>query len=342
MGISGAFVASTALLLACYYVYMGPFARFPPDLEARTPGTVIGLGASPHEIVATCDCQGHVTLIEIPSGNVVDIDLHGKRMPLGVSVSPDGSTVTLNGGDCFQAWDLTRRTPKRWFWVDTGRWEVNVFWDNSGKYVYVGNATKITQVQRVELATGASEVVFKPDRLSTKLNANEAFQLLLASVSPDGESLVIGTWARAFVWDIPTQTERFSCPIGCETTCTCAAVRPDGRQLATGGDCLAIWDFRSGRPVTRLAFPKRPGKDLVGIYGLAYSPGSEFLVASLAFAVNFPSYIAVWRTSDYSLVTSFQCERSLINAMVFVPGTNKLVTGGSDHKVRIWDLDRLR
>jgi WD40 repeat protein len=270
----------------------------------------------------------------------------GDRVGIGgIAISPDASTlaVAANGGTAvksasvLQIWDLHTRSLLRSIPIGENRISAVLF-DPARKYVYCECMGKGARIVGVNLDTGVVETVFGPDRHGNVSVDWEVGSVLLLAISPNGKRLVLGTWKCARIWNPQTAHEEFSCPLSTETLCDRAAVSPDGRQLATAGDEVEVWDFHSGKRIAKPAHGMRGVGDC-----LTFSPDGTLLVAGASVSADSPvSYIQVWRVADYSDVIVIPCETSSLTGMQFLHGTNRLLCGTSDGTISAWDLDKLQ
>ena len=147
---------------------------------------------------------------------------------------------------------------------------------------------------------------------------------------------MIGLATGVVVWNQRTSTEEFS--IGREGLASrCIAVSPDKSRLVTVGEGIIVYDFRTRKVVHERRLDNRGGS----VSAIAFSPDGKLLVASVTSGKGFPSYAIVWRTNDYSAEVTFPLHANVVRAMVFLPGTHKIITGSEDPTVCVWDLDKL-
>ncbi|MGO8691146.1 MAG: WD40 repeat domain-containing protein [Thermoguttaceae bacterium] len=271
---------------------------------------------------------------------------------LSVAITPDGQTLVVGGlgpvpkRDYFcprvQIWDVKAHALRKEVDVDSNGVR-RILLAPDGRYAYVEGNDYKGDILRIDIRTGAMDTVFTPDRVKPPLKRRgNTFDVVPVALSPDGNDLVIGTWQGVVVWNLKTESCRFSCALGRQEACSCAVVAPDGSQMATPG--VEVWDFRTGRRLKELVFrlKGKPPEDKIIGTPLAFSPDSKLLVACRAGGYDppTPAHFAVCRTDSYSEPVIFRYDYGGTWAMRFVPGTHKLVTGG-DNGLQLWDLDEL-
>ncbi|MDD2721807.1 MAG: hypothetical protein PHH47_10930 [Gallionella sp.] len=171
--------------------------------------------------------------------------------------------------------------------------------------------------------------------------------------------------------EAPAEGARLVVQIGHLEAINTLAVAPDGKTIATGGDdhSVKIWSFSSGRELRTLA--GHQGK----VSGVAYSSDGTQLVSVsqewhdgvkiwdvatgyLARTITLPEYsscyavafhgmhvaagclkgILIWNLADNSAPQVLHGHQGVISAIRFSADGKKLVSGGWDKTVRLWDV----
>jgi WD40 repeat protein len=313
-------------------------SNFYPSLTIKTPEAISRLAVSSD--------RTHAVSIHA-SDDVQFIDLNTEQCGLkrgdicasSVAISPDGSIFVVGGRSgsraALEIWDLKTPVVRSRLYFGEGLASFTVF-DQTGRDLYVGTHGGDGIVDRVDVAGGTLNRVFDAAS-AVKLPKGSDHEIWSLTIAPAGDQLVIGLANGVVVWDLKTSTERLSIQ-GTGMANRCAAVSPDEAHLATAGASVIVSDFRTGRPIYEWRLDKRGGS----ISTLAFSPDGKALVAGVTSGKPFQGYVVVWRTDDYSAETFFPCHSDVFQAMAFLPGTNKLVTGSQDRTVCVWDLDKLR
>ncbi len=154
------------------------------------------------------------------------------------------------------------------------------------------------------------------------------------AISPDSQTLVSGSFDRTIVlWSLPdgavTKTITDSEPIAA------IALSADGRFLASTGDdgTVKIWSLASGLPIAE----SDGNKHCIG--SLAIDPTTHTIAAG---TVN--GYIVLWQlqnldnglTPTIELTQTIKAHAGQINACIFSPDGQYLITGSVDGKAKVW------
>jgi WD40 repeat protein len=151
------------------------------------------------------------------------------------------------------------------------------------------------------------------------------------------------------------------------------AVRPDGQQIATGGEdgLVHTWDPATGRadlspldhgaPIPALAYDKsggalasggsdrmvrvwsaRSGRRLLGplthpdqVTCLAFSPDGRLLAAGGG-APDKGGKVLIWDASRGTVSATIECPRG-VDCLSFSPDSRRIATCGADAVVQVWD-----
>ncbi|HEY2785557.1 MAG TPA: c-type cytochrome domain-containing protein [Fimbriiglobus sp.] len=153
--------------------------------------------------------------------------------------------------------------------------------------------------------------------------------------SPDGKTLVTGSFREITLWDpaagtVKKRLARFADKV------VALAYSHDGKYLATGGGAptedgeVKIFDANTLAPVLDL---KQAHSDTV--FGLAFSPNDKRLATASA-----DKFVKVWDFPSGKFLKSFEGHTQLVLDVGWEPDGNRLVSAGADNIVKIWDFDK--
>ena len=287
----------------------------------------------------------------------------------GVAFSPDGTWLaTASDDDTAKVWDLT--PSRELFTLAVG--------DPIGSVAFGPDGTKLATAARAhtfvwDMATGQRlyELQGHTDFIDTVRFSPACVSAPEAPVERCGTRLVTASQdGTARVWDLTTQRELFSLPVG-QAGNLATAFSPDGKRLGTTGEgnTIAIWDAASGKklrtipghsaPVVQVVFnaagtqlatvsenpedgikiwDANTGKDLFTlpeddpVLGLAFSPDGKQLAS-----VGAGATAVVWDLATRKQLLSLVGHRRAVFSVAFTPDGSRLATAGGDGTVKIWD-----
>lgn len=281
--------------------------------------------------------------------------LRGENLDVGsglqwakVAFAPDGATFLVGGNwivprgrgslqkwepqGVLQIWDARSRSRRHRIVVgdeDVG----HIAYDPKGRYVYFTYSwLEDKSIRRLDLRTEKiTDVITAASHFTAPWTPKGSNELC---VSPDGRTLVVGSTDGTLVWSLREAKERFLGPPS-----RSVAISPDGSQLALA--CyrnLQVVDTGTGKRIRRLTIDDRVlDKDR---RFARFSSDGQILAAGMNDCNEFPSYLAVWKTPDYSPLAVFCCHNCAMLDMCFMPNTHTLVTASMDDTVSFWDLDK--
>ncbi|WP_445168505.1 nSTAND1 domain-containing NTPase [Mycolicibacterium sp. Dal123E01] len=244
----------------------------------------------------------------------------------GVAVSPEGREIASASDDhTVRVWDSGTGMLLRSLDVGDPDKAVSVAFSADGKLIVTGSSGGIVQVWDVNsgkpfggrIAAGGvvSSVVFSPDGAT------------IASASSDG---YVRVWET--VGGRPLANVRASQP-GFRSV----AFSQDGGRLVSGDDdgYVRLWDPRTGKEI---AVPRLMG-DHITVMSVAFSPPDfEGNTGDRVAAGLYDGRIQILNGATLDPVGQpFVAHPDIINSVAFSPGGSRIVSGGADNTVRVWN-----
>jgi WD40 repeat protein/tRNA A-37 threonylcarbamoyl transferase component Bud32 len=164
-------------------------------------------------------------------------------------------------------------------------------------------------------------------------NLNSGDLLEAVAISPDGTTVLTGSWGKAQVWDGTAgwhdrkKPDRelqhpFEGPI------FAVAFSPDGKSLLTGSAARAaqVWDAATGKPIGV------PLNQRGGVYALAFSPDGKVVLTG-----GSDSTAQLWNTTTGKTLGPPMTNQGAVYAVAFSSDGKTALTGSSDKTARLWD-----
>jgi WD40 repeat protein len=150
-------------------------------------------------------------------------------------------------------------------------------------------------------------------------------RLRALSFSPDGKSLAAaGEDANLFLWSTSTGTVTKRLPL--KTTTYALAFAPGGNLLACGTESgLQVWDI----PTEKILWQDPQAG---GVATVAFAPDGQSLAFATSEAIHLREVAGGKRLGQ--LTAHHECAL----ALAFSPDSKRLVSGGADYAVRLWDV----
>ncbi|HTJ42811.1 MAG TPA: protein kinase [Kofleriaceae bacterium] len=272
--------------------------RFSPD------GKRVASGGADHDIIVW----------DVASASIVR-RLHGDfDRVTDLDWSPDGRYLASGGNDdTLRLWDLSTppAEPARGHALPV----VSVAASPDGRLLASGSYDKSVRVW--DAATGEELAVFTGHTQRVHAVAFVPGAARVVSGSADG---------TARVWDLATGAEVLH--VAQQASIYDVAVSPDGKTLLTAGtDYIArLWDLSTGALVGEL----RGHTDR--IYTAIWSADGALIATG-----SYDTTARVWDVASRKTTMILRGHHDAVDGLAFT-GDGRLVTGGEDRSVRVWDL----
>jgi WD40 repeat protein len=300
---------------------------------------------------------------------------------LSLAYSPDG--LTLASGDAYQQvrlWDvesgtaravLRPRRPRSWdagvrslafhpnnrILASAGGTKEVSLWDaatgarlhelneHSTAARSVAFATDGTLVtgSRGQWLTSVGSIAWEgrnPPRLDRAMSFAQVWSL---AVTPDGQTVALGTIAGLYLWSIretPPHAQdliprdfrsnrfRYLRTLKPDGYIASVAFSPDGRLLAAAEEwVVGLWDVAEGRRLARLEGHAEP------VQAVAFHPDGQTLASA-----SQDGTLRLWDVDDLSESACLDPQEGWLNALAFDPG-GMTVAVAAEEDIIIWDLD---
>jgi WD40 repeat protein len=345
------FASATALVLtialgasAVALVYRTP-AKPPDDNPPAVPSASKKADAGKPEV--RVDAQGDL----LPAGAIARLGTvrfrHADRITL-TAFTPDGKRLVSRGDDGVRVWDAATGKELRHFAADAGRVSFSVDTDLSpdGKRVAVAAYGADGVIQFWDVDSGK-----KIGSLGTKLRP-------LIRFSPDGKLLATSAAPPDIdLWDLAARKKLRSWKAS-PSQVSFLVFSADSRKVLSTSvetDEIRLWDTTNGRLVQEFSPPGKinPG-GYHAILPMALSPNGNLLAIregvdiyeSAPGKVEWGAHIRLRDSGTGKTVRRLTCPTSEngvgaipgICALTFTADGKRLVTGGPDRVIRIWDV----
>ena len=150
----------------------------------------------------------------------------------------------------------------------------------------------------------------------------KADRTVALAFAPDGKTLVSSTDENFRLWDVETGQEKGHFPGGGRRIC----FSPDGRRLLAVGAVIRAWDVEGGKEL-------HPSEGHAGyISSLAYAPDGQTIAAC---STTDPQ-ILLWDVAGGKVLRTLPGHDIYVRSVAFTR-EGKLVSGGYDSTLRVWD-----
>ena len=281
--------------------------------------TVICVAFSPDGRTAlTGSDDGTAKLWDVATGKRLGVPLVHQAPVRDVAFSPDGKRI-LTGCEDGQSrlWDLSIESRAGIPLASSGQGRIlAVACSSDGELVMTGGEDGAVRLW--DARTG--DPLGQPWAHAKPVHA--------VAFSPDGNTILVGTWMQARLYDAVTAAPRGAPLIHQTGFVRTVAFSPDGKFALTGGDdCSAwLWDTTTGQPVGNPMRYKKP------VSAVAYGPdGKTVAVAADTDVRVFDAPLTV--PPGRRLIHT-----GVVRAVIYSPDGKTLLTRSGDADARLWDV----
>ncbi|MDY7023347.1 MAG: serine/threonine-protein kinase, partial [Cyanobacteriota bacterium] len=154
-------------------------------------------------------------------------------------------------------------------------------------------------------------------------------QVYTVAISPDGQTLVAGSFGYITIWDLQTG-ELLYPPIAAHSSWVkTLAISPDGEILASGSNdkTIRLWNLKQG--TRRRTIEGHTGN----VNALSFSPDGRTLASG-----SEDQTVRLWSLDNGSRILTIPAHDEPVSAIAFSPDGQTLASGSSDATIRLWNL----
>ncbi len=278
---------------------------------------VLGLThTSDGSTIVTCSFSARIRLWDVASGTELKT-LNGHSASVnGIDLSPDDQVLVSASADkTVRIWNLKSGKSRK---LRGHNGEVLcVSFDPTGQVVASGGIDGTIRIWNAETREE-----------QTVLDSESANAIRWLHFLPENQGLVAVSEQNVEVWSVAERRLIRTWVRPRNTWYAAAALHPDGRHLATGGDAgeIQLWDLEAGEQVSTFRWHE------MALTALAFNPsGTRLVSASMGGAVK------VWHVERQVEVMSLPSKRQIIRGLEFSPDGKRIAAAQFDGTMVWWE-----
>jgi WD40 repeat protein len=271
---------------------------------------------------------GDGLVLELPSGKPAGIPADVLKASTHFAFSQTGKRLAIAGPAGVRVWDFGRESVICMLHCGSDKYTSLAF-STSDDRLYCATSESDPTVWRCDVSNSETVTQFREsDDATLSRGSDGSIRRLL--VAPDGKTLAIVFGGGTVLFDIPSQSPRFT--LNNDTGATNIVFSADGKKFVRReGKTLQVWDAQNGGSL---------GMCEAMATALALSTDTNCLLAAVDGREREPNYITAINLKDLRVLHRAYCHDNAIVGLACTPDS-VVVSGCADGTVKMWALKDL-